>query len=178
MPVLVSDPLPIELRTLLERRRAIGADRHDEMWQGVLHMAPAPQRRHAEVQAQLLARLDSPARAAGLRSLGEFNLGGPDDYRVPDAGLVPPGGDALYLDTATLVVEILSPHDATWEKLPFYAAHRVDELLIVDPLSHMMRWLALTKARAYEPIERSNWIELGPSELAAQIDWPPAEALS
>jgi Uma2 family endonuclease len=176
MPVLVYDPLPIELETLLERRRAIGADRHDEMWQGVLHMAPAPQRSHAEIQAQLLVRLDAPARAADLRSLGEFNLGGPDDYRVPDAGLLTPGGDALYLDTATLVVEILSPDDGTWEKLPFYAAHRVDELLIVDPLTHVVQRLALTQGGLYEPIERSNRIELSPADLAAQIDLPPAEA--
>lgn len=109
MPVLVRDPLPAELEALLERRRATGADRRDEIWDGVLHMAPAPRRQHADIQAQLLALLRPSALAAGLRPLGDFNLGGPDNYRIPDAGLVAPGSDTLYLPTAAVVIEA-SPH--------------------------------------------------------------------
>ncbi len=43
----------------------------------------------------------------------------------------------MWFATAALVVEIVSPGDKTWEKLPFYAAHSVDESLIVDPRRSM-----------------------------------------
>jgi hypothetical protein len=43
------------------------------------------------------------------------------------------------------VIEIVSPGDESWDKLPFYAAHEVDEALIVlarrliqsEPLSEL-----------------------------------------
>jgi hypothetical protein len=72
-------------------------------------------------------------------------------------------------------VEILSPGDETPAKLPFYAAHDVDELVIVDPLSRTVRWLALDQ-REYRPIEHSRLIPLGPDELAERLDWPETES--
>ena len=39
---------------ILEWRRRTGADRYDEMWEGVLHMAPVPNRDHQDL-AFLLA---------------------------------------------------------------------------------------------------------------------------
>jgi hypothetical protein len=69
------------------------------------------------------------------------------------------------------VVEIISPDDESWQKLPFFAAHDVDEVLLVDPAERTVTWLAL-RGGAYEPVERSALIVLGPSELAAAIDWP------
>ncbi|MDQ6776198.1 MAG: Uma2 family endonuclease [Actinomycetota bacterium] len=77
--------------------------------------------------------LRPPARARGLTPLGEFNLGELENYRVPDGGLHRPGPDELYNPTAALVIEIVSSNDETWDKLRFYAAHQVDEPLIVDP---------------------------------------------
>jgi Uma2 family endonuclease len=171
MRTLVLDPPPGEFEQLLERRRRTGADRRDEVWEGVLHMAPAPHSRHSRLQWQLALLLDGPARAAGLEPTSEFNLGEPDDYRIPDGGLHRPTPDGLYLPTAALVIEILSPGDETWEKLPFYAAHRVEELLIIDPDKHTVQWLAPAGGE-YRPIERSLLIELGPGELAERIDWP------
>ena len=113
------------------------------------------------------------AREAGLAPhIGIFNIGEPHDYRVPDGGLLRPGPDAVYLPTAALVMEIVSPGDQTWEKLSFYAAHNVDELLIVDPQERRVHWLALRPSGEYVTIERSALIALGPAELAEQIDWP------
>jgi hypothetical protein len=65
MPTLVRDPQPAEFEALLERRRRLGQDLFDEVWEGVLHMNPAPSRRHARIEAQLLAILQAPAAAAG-----------------------------------------------------------------------------------------------------------------
>ena len=77
----------------------------------------------------------------------------------------------MYQPTAALVMEIVSPGDETWEKLPFYAAHDVDEALIVDPQEHSVSWLGL-RAGEYHPTEHSSLIDLGQSELTEQIDWP------
>jgi hypothetical protein len=73
---------------------------------------------------------------------------------------------------SAIVVEILSPTDEAWQKLPFYAERKVDELLFVDPGERLVTWLAL-RAREYQRIDRSEVIGLSASELAGQIDWPP-----
>jgi len=117
--------------------------------------------------------MDAPARAAGLFVVTSgFNLGeSEEDFRVPDGGLHRPGAAGVWHSTAPLVIEILSLGDETWRKLPFYAEHDVDEILVVDPSERKVTWLALRDG-AYEPVERSGLIELGPAELAEQIDWP------
>jgi hypothetical protein len=176
MRTLVLDPPSTGLEELLERRRISGLDRLDEVWKGVLHMVPAPSFAHANITQQLAVALDGPARTAGLTpAMGEFNLGECEhDFRVPDGGLHRPDASGTWLPTAALVVEIVSPGDESWEKLPFYAAHAVDEVLIVDPATHAVDWLGLTDGE-YKPIERSGLIELGASGLAGRLDWPPTE---
>ena len=77
----------------------------------------------------------------------------------------------MWHPTAALVVEVVSPGDETWEKLGFYAAHAVDEVLIVDPQRRAVDWLALSDSH-YHPIERSGLIDLGVIDLLARIDWP------
>jgi Uma2 family endonuclease len=173
MATLVLDPYAYELEALRERRRVSGLDRLDEVWEGTLHMVPAPTFEHAQISQQLAEILGPLARGAGLTAaIGEFNLGDSlHDFRVPDGGLHRPGAGGTWLHTAALVVEIVSPGDETWQKLPFYAAHHVDELLIVDPKERAVHWLGLG-GDEYRPIERSGLIELGPIELAERIDWP------
>lgn len=63
------------------------------------------------------------------------------------------------------------PGDETWQKLPFYAEHHVDEVLLVDPDQRTVTWLQLHVGE-YEPVQRSRLIDLGPAELAEQLDWP------
>lgn len=172
MPTLVKDPPPAEFEALLERRRRLGQDLFDEVWDGVLHVNPAPHSRHGKVDAQLAALLYEPARAGGLVESGLLNLGEPEDLRVPDRALLRPGPDAVYLPTAALVVEIVSPGDDSWRKLDFYAAHHVDELLIVDPEKRQVDWLGLTAAGDYAPLECSNLIDGGPADLSGRLNWP------
>jgi len=173
MPTLVLGTPPPELEALLERRRRAGVDRLDEVWQGVRHVVPGPSFEHARISQQLAVLLDPLASAAGLlAAMSEFNLGeGEHDFRVPDGGLHRPGAAGVWLSTAALVVEVRSRGDETWQKLPFFAAHDVDEVLIVDPAERTVTWLGLRDGE-YEPVGRSRLIELGPSELAAQLDWP------
>jgi Putative restriction endonuclease len=128
-------------------------------------------------EAQLLAVLRAPAGAAGLTVTGQFNLGeGEDDFRVPDGGLHRPGAGGTWQPTAALVIEIVSPDDQSWQKLPFYAKHNVDEVLIVDPAERTVTWLALGEGE-HRPVQRSGLIELGSTELAEQIDWPSTQII-
>jgi Uma2 family endonuclease len=172
--IVVSDPPPGDFEALLERRRRLGLDRQDEVWEGVLHVNPLPHGRHTKVQQQIMALLDPLARAAGLTPLAASNLGDRDDYRGPDGLLQHPGADRLFYPTAALVLEVVSPGDETWDKLAFYAAHEVEELLIVDPQQRTVDWLTL-EAGHYRPTTQSALIDLGPASLANQIDWPALE---
>src|SRR5436305_12503027 len=153
MSTLVLGTPPPELEALLERRRQAGVDRLDEVWQGVRNMVPGTSIEHADISQQLAELLGPPARAAGLRpTMSEFNLGESEhDFRVPDGGLHRPGAAGVWHATAALVVEILSPDDETREKLPFFATHQVDEVLIVDPAERMVTWLALRDGE-YQPV--------------------------
>jgi Uma2 family endonuclease len=174
MVTLVLDPQPAELDELLEHRRRLGLDHRDEVWAGVLHVNPPPTGEHQYVLQQLAELLSPLARDVGLVPLiNEFGLGreGKDNYRVPDGGLHRALPRGVYQPTAALVIEIVSAGDESWDKLPFYAAHEVDEALIIDPAEHAVHWLGLSGGE-YLQIERSGLIDLGPSELAEQIDWP------
>lgn len=170
---LILDPESAGLDELLARRRRSGLDRLDEVWEGILHMVPAPSHAHAQLVHQLAVILDPLARAVGLDpTMGQFNLGdGEHDFRVPDGGLHRPGAATMWHPTAALVVEVVSPGDESWDKLPFYAAHNVDEVLIVDPQRRSVDWLALAGDH-YEPAEHSALIALGAAELAQRLDWP------
>lgn len=175
MRTVVLDPPTAGLDELLQRRRRSGLDRLDEIWEGVLHMVPAPSHGHASVEAQLMRLLGPHADAAGLELIGQSNLGeGEHDFRVPDGALHRPGATGTSHSTAALVMEIVSPGDETWEKLPFYAAHDVDEALIVDPQRRAVDWLGLDGGE-YRPVEHSRLVDLGPNALAEQLHWPPAE---
>lgn len=122
--------------SVLAERRRTGADLFDEMWEGVLHMVPAPSAAHQRLNAELLMALGPLAKARGLAPLVEANLyHADDDYRVPDQlyarseQLSERGAERA----AVLVVEILSPGDETYDKLDWYAAGGVDEVFVVDP---------------------------------------------
>ncbi len=172
MATLVLDPQPVEIDALIEHRRRLGLDHRDEMWEGVYRMNPPPSFVHQRVAEQLAMLLAPLARPEGLEALiREFGLGEPHDYRVPDGGLHRPGASGVWHPTAALVIEIVSPGDESWKKLPFYAAHNVDEVLIVNPQARSVSWLGL-KDGGYEEIERSGLIDLGPDDLAERIDWP------
>jgi hypothetical protein len=173
MATLVLGSPPPELRALLERRRQAGADRLDEVWEGVRHLVPAASIENGLINQQLAVLLGPLATAAGLMAtMSRFTLGESEhDFRVPDGGLHRPGAAGVWLSTAAVVIEIPSPDDETWQRLPFFVAHHVDEVVIVDPAEHAVHWLGLWDGE-YRPLERSGLIDLGAQELAERIVWP------
>jgi Uma2 family endonuclease len=168
--VVLGEP-PAELDALLTRRRALGLDRFDEVWEGVYHVAPASHPWHGYIDNVLAELLGPLARAAGLVGTGPFNLGEPDDYRVPDRGYHRGLPATVWVPTAAVVIEVVSPDDETWEKLDFYAQHGVDEIGVADPLEAVLRWFRLAEEQ-YEETDASGLLGITVADLSAQIEWP------
>lgn len=165
---------PPELEAFLVRRRALGQDRHDEVWEGSYHVAPpGPHPYHGVVDEELGAAVRPYAKRRGLIGCISFNLGTPDNYRVPDRGYLQELGPGSFLPTATVVVEILSPDDESYEKLPFYAAQGVQEALVAHPTE---RWVHCYDLGQDPPllVERSECLDVSMATLEAAIAWPGA----
>lgn len=99
-------------------------------------MVPPPSGAHQRLNADLLHVLTPLARGQGLVVHVEAGLYRSDtDYRVPDQMYARPEqlSDRGVDGGPPLVVEILSPGDETYDKLDWYAAAGVDEVLVVDP---------------------------------------------
>lgn len=168
---VVLGPRPRELEHLLARRRAQGLDTFDEVWEGAYHMAPAGRANQAYLDDILAVLLHPYARAAGLIGSGPFNLGHNDDYRVPDRGYHRELLDVVYFETAAVVVEIVSPDDETFAKLPFHVAHGVDEVLVVEPIERRARLFVL-EGDHYSHAERSALLGVDMASLDQSISWP------
>lgn len=162
---------PPELEKLIERRRALGQDLFDEVWEGDYHMAPAPHGRHGRVDFDLAAILRPSARRAGLRGSGPCNIGASDDYRVPDLAFFADPVPRTYYPTAEVVVEIVSPEDESREKFDFYFRVGVQEVGIVDPGARTVEWFD-RGAGGFRPADRSSLLDVSAAELAKEIDWP------
>jgi Uma2 family endonuclease len=127
----------------LAYRRSRGLDRWDEMWEGVLHMTPAPSVEHQRILDELimfLARhLTTTARGTLRSSINVFReAASKADYRIPDLTFVAAGREHVFQDDGVrgggpdAVIEIRSPEDETYDKLPFYAALGVREVVVID----------------------------------------------
>jgi hypothetical protein len=171
MKTVVIGPRPAELEELIRRRHELGQDLFDEVWEGTYRVAPAPHSRHSLVAAELTRVMILPDMGSGLIGLDPFNLGEPDDYRVPDHGWVREVPDSTYLPTAAIVVGVLSPDDETFDKLPFYAAHGVEEVFVADPMEHRVRIFCLIDGRYEEP-GGSALLGVNTAQLEAEIRWP------
>jgi Uma2 family endonuclease len=123
-------------------RKTTGADRYDEMWDGVLHMGPTPNRRHQDLEGAMEHWLRNhwTPRSGGkvYHQINVASIGGwTNNYRVPDLVLLTPDRFGIdhneYFEGApSVVVEIRSPNDETYEKLPFYALLGVPEVWVFD----------------------------------------------
>ena len=171
MRTVVLGPRPPELEAVLERRRQLGQDLYDEVWEGVYHMSPAPHPSHGATLGEIVAALRAPAQAAGLRDLGPFNLGTSDDYRVPDYGYVTVVPPDTFVASAPIVVEVVSPDDETFDKFAFYARHGIDEIFVAEPLHRRVRIYARRGDR-YDEVDTSPLLAVSAADLINAIAWP------
>ena len=139
---------------LLDWRRQTGADKFDEMWEGVLHMSPSPNREHQRLEWALETWLrvhwadpdgHEVYHQRNVSAVGEW----PKNYRIPDLVLLLSNELHLDLDEyidgpPAVVVEIRSPGDETDNKLPFYAELGVREVWVIDRDSKLVELHALS----------------------------------
>ena len=171
MKTVILGEQPPEIVAFLARRRALDQDRSDEVWEGEYHVVPAPHFWHGQVDSDLAALLRPAAKAAGLVVTSQFNVGVQDDYRVPDGGYHRAPLSTVWVPTAAIVVEVVSPDHETWEKFAFYARHAIEEICVADPLTRQVRWFVLA-GDAYEETGASPLLGVTTADLVAGIDWP------
>ena len=119
----------------VEARRRLGIDSQDERWEGEWHLVNPPQRWHPRLNGDMYEVLAPLARRQGLEPYGESTGIFADlanDWRIPDqVYATPEQGIPEGLVGARFVVELRSPGDDSYRKMPFYAARGVTEVLIV-----------------------------------------------
>ena len=158
----------------LEERKASEAAQWDEMWNGVLHMPPMPNRMHQRFGRNLLIHLQTHwAEPRGCQVDQEVNLTTPEDewqwtknYRIPDLVLTTP--DRFHLDKGEymvgaplVVVEVRSPRDETYEKFPFYAGLGVPEVWVFDRDTKVPEVHRLGSSAIYVPlaVDSDGWLK-------------------
>jgi Uma2 family endonuclease len=134
--------MPTLLPDVAALRKRNGSDRWDEMWEGVLHMPPAPNLHHQRLEFHIEAFLNLHwIPVSGGEVYHQVNVAGPgvwtENFRVPDlVCLSPDRFDRKNEDYITggpnVVIEIHSPGDEAYQKLDFYAQIGVREAWIID----------------------------------------------
>ncbi|MEX1098351.1 MAG: Uma2 family endonuclease [Planctomycetales bacterium] len=132
----------LEAELIAERRRT-GADRHDEVWDGVYVMSPLANNEHQRLVTRLAYVLADVIEPDGTGSVfAGVNVSDRQDewmrnYRCPDVAVFLAGTSAEDRDThwfggPDFAVEVVSEGDRSRDTLDFYAKVGTRELLIVD----------------------------------------------
>jgi Uma2 family endonuclease len=141
MPVMILDPI-LEIRIRAERTNS-PTSRYDEVWDGVLVVAPLPNNDHQIVVTRLATAFSGLIDwNAGDQVLAGTNVSDRDtdwtsNYREPDVAVYLASNPAKNKGThwfggPDLAVEIVSPGEEPRDKLEFYAKVQTREVLIVD----------------------------------------------
>jgi Uma2 family endonuclease len=128
---------------LRAEREASGADRFDEVWEGVYMMAPLADDEHQDLQSLLGAVFIVAVTWAGLgrtrtgTNVSDRVQGWTSNYRIPDVAVFLNGTAATNCGThwvggPDFGIEIISPNDRSRDKLSFYASIGAREILFID----------------------------------------------
>ena len=130
-------------RELLAVREANGADRYDEVWEGVYVMSPMPNDEHQLIVSRLTRILDEVITdnntgqvRAGV-NVSDRQEDWKSNYRVPDVAVFLNDTSAVNRDTfwlggPDLAIEVISPGEQIAEKIDFYSRVQTRELLIIE----------------------------------------------
>lgn len=168
---------------IMEARRKLGHDRWDEMWDGELHMTPAPSFRHYDMVSELhifFRQHWAKARGAYASPGGNVAMPGgwPVDYRVPDVILL--AADRLHLKLPeriegppNVVIEVRSPGDETYLKLDFYCRLGVPETWIIDRDSCVPEIYVLESGQyVVRRASETGWLTSNETGVELKIDSP------
>jgi Uma2 family endonuclease len=139
---------------LIEERKRIGADRYDEVWDGVYVMPSMPTLEHQELVSDLDAIFTEVVKRSGLGkvypgvNVSDRGTDWKQNYRVPDLVVILKNSRAVSHSTHVqggpdFLIEIESPGDDSEEKVPFYGQLGVRELLLIHRDRRTLRLLRL-----------------------------------
>jgi Uma2 family endonuclease len=135
---------PSELKRLIRQRRTTGADRFDEVWDGVYVMAPLADNEHQSLGLNTaIALKDALDSVENVQIFAGCNVSDRPakrwkwNYRCPDVAVSLPSNPAQDRKThwfggPDFAAEIISRFDRSREKFGFYRSVGVRELLLVD----------------------------------------------
>lgn len=129
-------------QSLLAQRAASGADRYDEVWEGIYMMAPMPDHEHQRIVGRWTRILDEIVTDAGRGdvvpgvSISDRIENWQNNYRVPDVAVFLNSTNAVnhgnfWYGGPDFAIEVISPDDQTLKKLDFYAKVNTPELLLI-----------------------------------------------
>jgi len=172
---------------LIAEREHLGLDRWDECWSGVYVMSPPPRQPHQRAARRLADALETLRLAEEVDTA--VGVGDARDYRVPDVVVYRSQAlddEGLYVRTALVVVEVLSPGEEPYAKLAFYEAHAVDVLLCAPDRVEIFSPGDAGSLRTVEPVD--GWlvgrhiavrfepgrlaIATGDRSIVEHVDWP------
>jgi Uma2 family endonuclease len=134
---------PNARKALIRERRRNGADRFDEVWDGVYVMSPEADNEHQYVALRLSVALvqalsgDRPTKVYPAVNISDRDADWKKNYRCPDAAIFLEGNTAQDRGThwfggPDFAVEVVSRYDRSRRKGPFYASVGVRELFLID----------------------------------------------
>ncbi|MFO0807022.1 MAG: Uma2 family endonuclease [Gemmataceae bacterium] len=142
MAILVLDPTA-EDRRRIRHRQECGGDRYDEVWDRVYVVAPLANNEHQYFVFQIATAIGSAIRVPDDGwvfpgcNVSDQPAKWKKNYRCPDVAVFLKSNPAedrgsFWFGGPDFAVEIVSPKDRIRDKLGFYFAVGVRELLIVD----------------------------------------------
>ena len=126
-----------------QQRAETGADRWDEVWEGTYVMAPMPNVEHQQIIGFLtgvlcnVVLLKKEGNVLPGTNVSDRQYEWVQNYRCPDVAVYLNSNLAVqhenhWFGGPDLAVEIVSPDDRSYEKLPFYESIGTREVLLID----------------------------------------------
>ena len=164
MDLVILDPA--DQTRIIARRRKLGHDRFDEVWDGVYLMSPLANNEHQEIATRLASCLVLTIDFPGLgkvfagANVSDRATKWKQNYRCPDVlvflnGTTARNKDTHWLGGPDFAVEVVSQYDRSRQKFDFYAKVTTRELLIVDRYPWALELYRLNEEGTYNLIGRS-----------------------
>jgi Uma2 family endonuclease len=171
--------MPVAIPEVLRFRERTGADRFDEMWEGVLHMPPSPSFQHQSHASRILNFfVEVWCPRVGGAAVMQINVSTADrwdqDYRIPDVSVMlperTPHGEVMFV-RPNVVFEVRSPGDETYDKLAFYAAVGVEAVVVVERDTKAVQVFALSGDNfVLVPPSADGWLVIGPAGVEVRTE--------